>query len=329
MAENIDIADQAIPDNFEAFFEDLRGEDTRILPDIVIRDLIRTVKDSETPDEERIEARGRMYNSTLRLIPYAIRRWGLKFIPPEELIGEAFQTLDSCIDTFDLDRVSTKDKGPAKFTTYVFQALKRNMGNPLTYEYPQSPIRVPPSGRSYAGIMSKAWEVFVQENQREPDDEEWYLETLKFLDESGLKQSENRKTTRKETFDSLNTHAIEKPYLPIGRFIATGRVDPDTLEPELEDIGYKLSGEEDTFNDANYHNLIETVKKALSNLSPREQKVLELKFGLDETGEHTQNEIAKELGITRERVSQIEHEAYYKLRDDFRTREVLRGLLKD
>ena len=62
------------------------------------------------------------------------------------------------------------------------------------------------------------------------------------------------------------------------------------------------------------HDLVEGVKKALSTLTAREEKLIRMRFGIGETSQHTLEELAQTFGLTRERVRQIEAKALRKLR---------------
>jgi RNA polymerase primary sigma factor len=74
--------------------------------------------------------------------------------------------------------------------------------------------------------------------------------------------------------------------------------------------------------------LNEAVKQALSELSDREQKVVRLRFGLDDGQMRTLEEVGKEFGVTRERIRQIESKTLAKLRHPIRSRR-LRDYLDD
>jgi RNA polymerase primary sigma factor len=74
--------------------------------------------------------------------------------------------------------------------------------------------------------------------------------------------------------------------------------------------------------------LNEAVKQALSELSEREQKVVRLRFGLDDGQMRTLEEVGKEFGVTRERIRQIESKTLAKLRHPIRSRR-LRDYLDD
>ena len=60
--------------------------------------------------------------------------------------------------------------------------------------------------------------------------------------------------------------------------------------------------------------MIDTVHRALGSLDPRESRVLALRFGLVDGRPHTLDEIGRDVGLTRERIRQIEKEALAKLR---------------
>jgi RNA polymerase primary sigma factor len=56
-------------------------------------------------------------------------------------------------------------------------------------------------------------------------------------------------------------------------------------------------------------------REILNDLAPREQKILRLRFGLDDGISHTLEEVGKEFGVTRERIRQIEAKALMKIRE--------------
>ena len=61
-------------------------------------------------------------------------------------------------------------------------------------------------------------------------------------------------------------------------------------------------------------NLADQTRKLLATLTPREAKVLRMRFGIDESTEHTLEEVGKGFDVTRERIRQIEAKALLKLR---------------
>jgi len=66
------------------------------------------------------------------------------------------------------------------------------------------------------------------------------------------------------------------------------------------------------------NHLSEQVMKVLGTLTPREEKILRLRFGIGETSEHTLEEVGKTFHVTRERIRQIEEKALKKLSRGFR-----------
>src|SRR3546814_1691868 len=73
-------------------------------------------------------------------------------------------------------------------------------------------------------------------------------------------------------------------------------------------------------------NLMETVRDVLAGLTPREAKVLRMRFGIDINTDHTLEEVGKQFDVTRERIRQIEAKALRKLRHPSRS-EQLRSFL--
>jgi RNA polymerase primary sigma factor len=71
-----------------------------------------------------------------------------------------------------------------------------------------------------------------------------------------------------------------------------------------------------------YKLLNETIKEVIDTLSPRERRVIELRFGLDCGEERTLEEVGKELGVTRERIRQIQEKALLRLRHPSRSRKL-------
>jgi RNA polymerase primary sigma factor len=65
-------------------------------------------------------------------------------------------------------------------------------------------------------------------------------------------------------------------------------------------------------------NLAEQTRKVLATLTPREEKVLRMRFGIDEKSDHTLEEVGRKFVVTRERIRQIEAKALRKLRHPLR-----------
>ena len=68
--------------------------------------------------------------------------------------------------------------------------------------------------------------------------------------------------------------------------------------------------------------LIYHTRKLLASLSPREEKILRLRFGIESNGECTLGEIGRQFGLSRERIRQIEAKAIERLRDPNKHKEI-------
>ncbi len=96
--------------------------------------------------------------------------------------------------------------------------------------------------------------------------------------------------------------------------------EPISLDAPLNSDATRFLGEAvedgnvmDPFNFAARRNLVEKMRKVLAVLTPREEKVLRLRFGIGEKTDHTLDEISREFDLTRERIRQIEARALRKL----------------
>ena len=70
------------------------------------------------------------------------------------------------------------------------------------------------------------------------------------------------------------------------------------------------------------HSLGEQTSKALATLTPREEKVLRMRFGIGERSDHTLEEVGQNFDVTRERIRQIEAKALRKLRHPSRSKKL-------
>jgi RNA polymerase primary sigma factor len=84
----------------------------------------------------------------------------------------------------------------------------------------------------------------------------------------------------------------------------------------------KASDAVDPYAAAEASALQRIVSEALADLTPREQRILRMRFGIGSTADHTLEEIGKEFGVTRERIRQIEAKALEKLRHPARAHKL-------
>jgi RNA polymerase primary sigma factor len=86
---------------------------------------------------------------------------------------------------------------------------------------------------------------------------------------------------------------------------------------------------ESPLDSATVESLRETVHGVLSQLTPREAKVLRMRFGIDLSTDHTLEEVGKQFDVTRERIRQIEAKALRKLRHPSRSEQLRSFLIED
>ena len=109
------------------------------------------------------------------------------------------------------------------------------------------------------------------------------------------------------------------PFDEVDRILAIAG-NPLSLDAPLNTEATRCLGETvadgnvmDPFKFAARRNLVEKMRKVLAVLTPREEKVLRLRFGIGEKTDHTLDEISREFDLTRERIRQIEARALQKL----------------
>ena len=94
-----------------------------------------------------------------------------------------------------------------------------------------------------------------------------------------------------------------------------------------DDFGFKSAVASD--DQATMESLRETTHSVLSQLTPREAKVLRMRFGIDMNTDHTLEEVGKQFDVTRERIRQIEAKALRKLRHPSRSEQLRSFLVED
>jgi RNA polymerase primary sigma factor len=104
---------------------------------------------------------------------------------------------------------------------------------------------------------------------------------------------------------------------PISLETPIGEEEDSHLGDFIEDKGV-VSPQEAVIN----MNLSETTRKVLESLTPREEKVLRMRFGIGEKYDHTLEEVGQDFDVTRERIRQIEAKALRKLRHPSRSRKL-------
>ncbi len=231
------------------------------------------------------EAKNELITRNLRLVVNIAKNYVGRGLPLLDLIQEGNIGLMKAVDKFKYE------KG-FKFSTYATWWIRQAITRALIDQ--TKTIRVPVHMMEFYNSVTKASRELTQVLGREPTDEEI--------------ASKLKVPVRKveEVF-----RAIQDPIAlqtPVG--------DEDT---ELEDfIGDKNSPS--PYSDAEKKEISGYIQKVLGTLTPKEEKVIRMRFGIGVDRDHTLEEVGRHLFITRERVRQIEAKALRKLKHPSRLR---------
>ncbi len=256
------------------------------------RELAEIMTSEETTDAQREAAKQELVESNLRLVVSIAKRYvgkGMFFL---DLIQEGNLGLMKAVDKFDYN------KG-YKFSTYatwwIRQAITRAIADQART------IRIPVHMVETIHKVSRYSRQMLQELGREAT-----------ADEIGEKMGMSAEKVREimkiaQDPVSLETPIGEEEDSHLGDFI------PDEDTPAPSDAAASTI-------------LREVIERELHTLTPREEHVIKLRFGLYDGRSRTLEEVGKEFDITRERIRQIEAKALRKLRHPSRARH-LRGFL--
>lgn len=306
---------------YGSFLNDLQQKDTPLLPDSEVRLLLNTVQNEFEDLEIRKTARNEVADSMLRTIPFVLKEIPSIGSSPEELVGEAFETINSCIDNFNLEFVSSKTDEPVQFYSYVIQSLRKRLLSPRTVMRIDQTIEIPQAGQNMARRMRQSRGLFIQEESTEPTRRQWYLRTIKLIRETEKIKTSNEVNI--DFFNSINTATFAQK-IPLGSSKIHGNINSDNLSVTTELIDNKLIDPSENVEEKVTKKMlaeeVEAILQSSFSITNVQKEILRLRFGvgLDTRGmaiePKSRAEVGELFGVSKEKIRQVETIALKKIK---------------
>ena len=292
-AEALEVSDKQLEEEYEnAKLDDpvrMYLKEIGKIPLLTPEEELEVAKNLVSEDEKaRDAARKRMSEANLRLVVSIAKRYVGRGMQLLDLIQEGNLGLMKAVEKFDYT------KG-YKFSTYATWWIRQSITRAIADQ--ARTIRIPVHMVETINKVLRTSHSMVQSLGREPTTQEIAAE----LHMDVQKVEEILKIAQEPV--SLETPIGEEDDSHLGDFIQ----DDDASQPAEE---------------ASYTLLREQLEEVLKTLTPREEEVLRMRFGLIDGKPHTLEEVGKKFDVTRERIRQIEAKALRKLRHPSRSKKL-------
>ena len=245
-----------------------------------IEELTANSKKLRAAEESVRNAKNQLIQANLRLVVSIAKKYNNRGLDFKDIICEGNIGLIKAVDKFEYHR-------GYKFSTYATWWIRQSITRAIADQ--GRTIRIPVHMIEMMNKINKTIKELTNKNGFEPS-------IADVAKQMNLPEDKIRKVWRsaRETI-SLETPIGEDEDSQLQDFVE----DPKTLSPE----DYTAR-----------QNMAEIIRELFHGLTPREEKVIRMRFGIGETDSFTLDEIGKEFGVTRERIRQIEAKAVIKLK---------------